>query len=175
MIRADGLQSLSFALCHVYARSTRSVSIPAPVYCGCIFNSMSYLDERVSRCRYCVHKGQEPLRSSSIPRCGSRFLRFCYSARLCCRQLVARDFQERLQAPAQEYGYGYVFLLSRIIGDGTLLSVSCGWKVLWMESLVMICNSSMLLLSSSSHCFRANCFCLRIANVLPSRSFNHIR
>jgi len=28
----DGLQSLSFALCHVYARSTRSVSIPAPVY-----------------------------------------------------------------------------------------------------------------------------------------------
>jgi eukaryotic translation initiation factor 2C len=29
----DGLQSLSFALTHVYARSTRSVSIPAPVYC----------------------------------------------------------------------------------------------------------------------------------------------
>ncbi|KAF4619813.1 hypothetical protein D9613_005017 [Agrocybe pediades] len=28
----DALQSLSFALCHVYARSTRSVSIPAPVY-----------------------------------------------------------------------------------------------------------------------------------------------
>lgn len=31
--RADGLQSLTFALCHVYARATRSVSIPAPVYC----------------------------------------------------------------------------------------------------------------------------------------------
>jgi eukaryotic translation initiation factor 2C len=29
---ADGLQSLSYALCHVYARATRSVSIPAPVY-----------------------------------------------------------------------------------------------------------------------------------------------
>lgn len=29
----DALQNLSFALCHVYARSTRSVSIPAPVYC----------------------------------------------------------------------------------------------------------------------------------------------
>lgn len=29
----DNLQALSFALCHVYARSTRSVSIPAPVYC----------------------------------------------------------------------------------------------------------------------------------------------
>jgi eukaryotic translation initiation factor 2C len=29
----DGLQQLSFALCHVYARATRSVSIPAPVYC----------------------------------------------------------------------------------------------------------------------------------------------
>lgn len=28
----DGLQALSFALCHVYARATRSVSIPAPVY-----------------------------------------------------------------------------------------------------------------------------------------------
>jgi len=28
----DSLQSLSFALCHVYARATRSVSIPAPVY-----------------------------------------------------------------------------------------------------------------------------------------------
>ena len=32
---ADSLQALSFALCHVYARSTRSVSIPAPVYCKC--------------------------------------------------------------------------------------------------------------------------------------------
>ena len=32
--RADGLQSLSYALCHVYARATRSVSIPAPVYCN---------------------------------------------------------------------------------------------------------------------------------------------
>ncbi|KAF7301729.1 Argonaute-like protein [Mycena indigotica] len=29
---ADALQSLAFSLCHVYARSTRSVSIPAPVY-----------------------------------------------------------------------------------------------------------------------------------------------
>ncbi|KAG6917905.1 hypothetical protein DXG01_000514 [Tephrocybe rancida] len=31
-LSADALQNLSFALCHVYARSTRSVSIPAPVY-----------------------------------------------------------------------------------------------------------------------------------------------
>jgi eukaryotic translation initiation factor 2C len=30
---ADSLQSLSFALCHCYAPATRSVSIPAPVYC----------------------------------------------------------------------------------------------------------------------------------------------
>jgi hypothetical protein len=30
---ADTMQNLSFALCHVYARATRSVSIPAPVYC----------------------------------------------------------------------------------------------------------------------------------------------
>ena len=33
-VDADALQALSFALCHVYARSTRSVSIPAPVYCA---------------------------------------------------------------------------------------------------------------------------------------------
>ncbi|KAF9559498.1 argonaute-like protein [Agrocybe pediades] len=29
---ADSLQSLSYALCHLYGRATRSVSIPAPVY-----------------------------------------------------------------------------------------------------------------------------------------------
>lgn len=28
------LQELSFALCHIYAKATRSVSIPAPVYCA---------------------------------------------------------------------------------------------------------------------------------------------
>ncbi|KAH9955897.1 hypothetical protein BC827DRAFT_1234539, partial [Russula dissimulans] len=31
--RPDRFQSLSYALCHVYARCTRSVSVPAPVYC----------------------------------------------------------------------------------------------------------------------------------------------
>jgi len=31
-LTADDLQELSFALCHVYAAATRSVSIPAPVY-----------------------------------------------------------------------------------------------------------------------------------------------
>jgi len=30
--KADAIQALSFALCHVYSRATRSVSIPAPVY-----------------------------------------------------------------------------------------------------------------------------------------------
>lgn len=29
----DSLQKLTFSLCHVYARATRSVSIPPPVYC----------------------------------------------------------------------------------------------------------------------------------------------
>ena len=29
----DGLQSLTFTLCHVYARTTHTVSIPAPLYC----------------------------------------------------------------------------------------------------------------------------------------------
>ncbi|KAF8266852.1 argonaute-like protein [Lactarius quietus] len=38
---ADGLQSLSYALCHVYARATRSVSIPAPVYYADIVCSRS--------------------------------------------------------------------------------------------------------------------------------------
>jgi hypothetical protein len=41
MHRADGLQSLSYALCHVYARATRSVSIPAPVYCNASSPSLS--------------------------------------------------------------------------------------------------------------------------------------
>jgi eukaryotic translation initiation factor 2C len=38
---ADGLQSLAYALCHVYARATRSVSIPAPVYYADIVCSRS--------------------------------------------------------------------------------------------------------------------------------------
>ena len=27
------IQELAFTLCHVYAKATRSISIPAPVYC----------------------------------------------------------------------------------------------------------------------------------------------
>ncbi|KAI9467034.1 argonaute-like protein [Lactarius psammicola] len=38
---ADGLQSLTYALCHVYARATCSVSIPAPVYYADIVCSRS--------------------------------------------------------------------------------------------------------------------------------------
>jgi len=46
------MQQLSFALCHVYARATRSVSIPAPVYCKnfevwciiCVLNPISDAD-----------------------------------------------------------------------------------------------------------------------------------
>ncbi|KAI0267569.1 Piwi domain-containing protein [Russula aff. rugulosa BPL654] len=30
--KPDGIQSLSYALCHVYARCTRSVSLPAPIF-----------------------------------------------------------------------------------------------------------------------------------------------
>ncbi len=33
--RADAIQKLSYTLCHTYARSTRAVSIPTPVYCMC--------------------------------------------------------------------------------------------------------------------------------------------
>ena len=51
MHRADGLQSLSYALCHVYARATRSVSIPAPVYCDACSPSLSifFTDEHWPR------------------------------------------------------------------------------------------------------------------------------
>ena len=38
----DSLQALSYALCHVYARATRSVSIPAPVYCEFLSAPHSY-------------------------------------------------------------------------------------------------------------------------------------
>ncbi|PPQ95875.1 hypothetical protein CVT26_015567 [Gymnopilus dilepis] len=38
---ADTMQSLSFALCHVYARATRSVSIPAPVYCAYLMSGLA--------------------------------------------------------------------------------------------------------------------------------------
>ncbi|KAI5986104.1 protein argonaute-3 [Pisolithus marmoratus] len=54
--RANGLQSLAFALCHVYARSTRSVSILAPVYCESIVI-------------YCLHRAKnhyDPQESMSI-------------------------------------------------------------------------------------------------------------
>ena len=43
LYRADGIQALSFALCHVYARCTRSVSIPAPVYCKFSFPALKLL------------------------------------------------------------------------------------------------------------------------------------
>lgn len=45
---ADGLQALSFALCHVYARATRSVSIPAPVYCKRIIGRIEELPPETS-------------------------------------------------------------------------------------------------------------------------------
>ncbi|CAE6463237.1 unnamed protein product [Rhizoctonia solani] len=38
---ADKLQSISHALCHIYARSTCSVSIPAPVYYADVWNIIS--------------------------------------------------------------------------------------------------------------------------------------
>jgi len=34
------MQNVSFALCHVYARATRSVSIPAPVYCVYLYSTL---------------------------------------------------------------------------------------------------------------------------------------
>ena len=41
----DRLQSLTFTLCHVYARATHTVSIPAPVYCDvCLSPRVSSLN-----------------------------------------------------------------------------------------------------------------------------------
>ena len=60
----DGLQQLSFALCHVYARSTRSVSIPAPVYCKrMLFPSFEMVLICCNRCGHCLFTGEESFRS----------------------------------------------------------------------------------------------------------------
>jgi hypothetical protein len=43
------LQELAFALCHIYAKATRSVSIPAPVYCTSVsINTLPSLDARLN-------------------------------------------------------------------------------------------------------------------------------
>ncbi|KAG7453295.1 uncharacterized protein BT62DRAFT_60233 [Guyanagaster necrorhizus] len=40
---ADAIQSLAYTFCFIYARSTRSVSIPAPVYCSFFrFSAVSF-------------------------------------------------------------------------------------------------------------------------------------
>jgi hypothetical protein len=68
-LRADGLQSLSYALCHVYARATRSVSIPAPVYCNaCSIASCNATDLLYPRCRYRVLACETPLRPATRSR-----------------------------------------------------------------------------------------------------------
>ena len=63
----DSLQQLSFALCHVYARSTRSVSIPAPVYCLfhfiIHFGNLHALNAIYDRRRYRMLTCQKPLRT----------------------------------------------------------------------------------------------------------------
>lgn len=62
----DDLQQLSFALCHVYARTTRSVSIPAPVYCEYIYCILiNYKLTPWTRRGYCLFEGTEPLRPTN--------------------------------------------------------------------------------------------------------------
>ena len=46
--RADAMQNLSFSLAHVYARATRSVSIPAPVYCESYLSRNGNIDSDLS-------------------------------------------------------------------------------------------------------------------------------
>ena len=38
---AHSIQTLTFHLCHTYASATRSVSIPAPVYCKSLCTCLS--------------------------------------------------------------------------------------------------------------------------------------
>ncbi len=47
------LQMMAYTLCHVYARSTRAVSIPAPVYCRLTVVSRNVL-AHPRRCPHCV-------------------------------------------------------------------------------------------------------------------------
>jgi hypothetical protein len=71
--RPDGIQSLSYALCHVYARCTRSVSLPAPIFCK--FRSPTLLSRsspiyscsNKSRCTQRVHPRKKPLRAATGP------------------------------------------------------------------------------------------------------------
>lgn len=96
ILSADGLQSLSFALCHVYARSTRSVSIPAPVYCMIHFCFiLLILTAIIHRCRYCLLSSKESLWPSSR----SQFLWLWDPAWHNCCYILTWDFQEWFQAP----------------------------------------------------------------------------
>ena len=74
----DSLQALSYALCHVYARATRSVSIPAPVYCEFLSTPHSYYITPDAllimtlpshrRCRYRLRTRKVALRAGRRPR-----------------------------------------------------------------------------------------------------------
>ena len=63
MLRSsDGLQALTFALCHVYARATRSVSIPAPVYCKGVLELLrATLSHASVRCSHRLFAREDPL------------------------------------------------------------------------------------------------------------------
>ncbi|KAF9441655.1 Piwi-domain-containing protein [Macrolepiota fuliginosa MF-IS2] len=59
---ADTLQALAFTLCHVYARATRSVSIPAPVY---------YADIVCARGKHHFEPGMQLQLSDTVSQTGS--------------------------------------------------------------------------------------------------------
>ncbi|KAI0093804.1 Piwi domain-containing protein [Irpex rosettiformis] len=64
----DQLQAVSYALCHAYAPSTRSVSIPAPVYCKSLASTGNkfysvFLRLSILRCRQIVHSCRRPIRT----------------------------------------------------------------------------------------------------------------
>jgi Piwi domain len=116
--RADGLQSLSFALCHVYARATRSVSIPAPVYCD-TRSPFSYAltNALYPRCGYCVLSCKAPLRPST----GSRLFNVRHRYQYNTGSDRLRDVPEGFQTGPRPHEATHVLLLNWNRTSGTIV------------------------------------------------------
>jgi Piwi domain len=126
----DSMQQLAFALCHVYARSTRSVSIPAPVYCALRINLFWFLKLTLfpSRCRYCLCTRQESLRPFSQ----RRFVRHRVAARSWAAALVRKDpvvLPEGFQTACYDRAASHVFHLSGQHTRWIFWNSSSGYKL----------------------------------------------
>ena len=65
----DALQQLSFSLCHVYARSTRAVSLPSPVYYADIvcYRARTHYDPQQQRVRHSLYSAQSHITNDLVP------------------------------------------------------------------------------------------------------------